>query len=214
MKIRVLLADDHKIFRHALKLLLEQQPGFVVVGEADNGQDLMKAAQETTPDVACLDINMPILDGIEAARRLLAMKPDIKIIGLSASVDPYYVTEFMRAGASGYVAKVESEEEVIQAIRTVVHSKKKYFCPEVAAKVMTAGGDTQNPGPLNSRLSYREVQVLRLISTGLTSAQIAEQLHLSSATIEVHRRNIMGKLDLHSIAALTRYAIQHGISAQ
>lgn len=214
MKTRVLLVDDHKMFRHALKLLLEQQQDLVVAGEAGNGHDLLKTVQETNPDVVCLDINMPILDGIEATRRLLAIKPEIKIIGLSASTDPYYIKELMRAGAAGYVTKMESEDEIIHAIRAVVRSKKKYLCPEVAAKVTSTSEAGNLFNQLNSRLSYREVQVLKLISTGHTSAQIAGLLHLSPATVEVHRRNIMGKLNLHSIAALTRYAIQHGISTQ
>ncbi len=213
MKVRVLLADDHKMFRHALRLILENEPNFEVVGEASDGQELLRVAPKANPDVVCMDIAMPMMDGVEATRRLLAIKPDVKIIGLSAFADQYYVTELMSAGAAGYVTKGEAAEEIVRAINTVHNSQKKYLCPDIAAGVMDALSSGRSSGPPEAVLSYRERQVLQLVAEGRTSLQIAEYLHLTAATVEVHRRNIMRKLGLHSIASLTRYAIRNGIIA-
>ncbi len=213
MKVRILLADDHRMFRHALRLILEQEPNFEVVDEASDGQELLRAVHKCNPHVVCMDISMPVMDGVDATRRLLAIKPDIKVIGLSAFADQYYVTELMNAGAVGYVTKGEAAEEIVRAINTVHNSQKKYLCPDIASSIMDAMSTGHTPGSPDSALSYRERQVLQLIAEGRTSLQIAENLHLSSATVEVHRRNIMRKLDLHSIASLTRYAIRKGIVA-
>ncbi len=212
MKVRILLADDHKMFRHALKLILEKEPSFEIIGEASDGQELLRITHKTNPHVVCMDIAMPVMDGIEATRRLLAINPAIKVIGLSAFADQYYVTELMNAGAAGYVTKAEAVEEIVRAINTVHNTQKKYLCPDIAANVMDAlsrGYDAESP---NAVLSYRERQVLQMVAEGRTSLQIAEHLHLASATVEVHRRNIRRKLGLHSIAGLTRYAIRHGIA--
>lgn len=213
MKVRVLLADDHKMFRHALRLVLEKEPNMVVAGEAGDGQELLALAQRTSPDVVCMDISMPVMDGIEATRRLLAMRPGLKIIGLSAFADQFYVMEMMNAGAAGYVTKGEAVEEIVRAINTVHDSPKKYLCPDIAGNVVDAmfGGAAHGNGA--AQLSYRERQVLQLVAEGRSSSDIAERLHLASSTVEVHRRNIMRKLNLHNVADLTKYAIRNGISA-
>lgn len=213
MKVRILLADDHRMFRHALRLILEHEPNFEVVEEASDGQELLRAVHRVDPHVVCMDIAMPMMDGVEATRRLLAIKPDIKVIGLSAFADQYYVTELMNAGAVGYVTKGEAAEEIVRAINTVYNTQKKYLCPDIASSIMDAMSSGHAPGSPEAALSYRERQVLQLVAEGRTSLQIAENLHLSSATVEVHRRNIMRKLDIHSIASLTRYAIRKGIVA-
>ncbi len=211
MKLRILIADDHKMFRHALKMTLEREPNFEVVGEAGDGQELLKIAHRAHPQLVCMDVAMPVMDGIEATRRLLAIKPDIKVIGLSGSSDQYYATELMKAGAYGYVTKTESVEEIMRAINAVHYDHKKYLCPDIAAYVMESLSKGHAPDSPEAALSYRERQVLKLVAEGYTSMHIAELLHITSATVEVHRRNIMSKLGLHSIATLTRYAIRHGI---
>lgn len=211
MKVRILLADDHKMFRHALRLVLDKQPNMEVVGEGGDGQELLALAQRTSPDVVCMDISMPVMDGVEATRRLLAMRPSLKIIGLSAFADQFYVMEMMNAGAAGYVTKGEAVDEIVRAINTVYDSQKKYLCPDIAGNVVNAmfGGGTSNA----PQLSYRERQVLQLVADGCSSADIAERLHLAASTVEVHRRNIMRKLNLHNVADLTKYAIRNGIAA-
>lgn len=211
-KMRVLLADDHKMFRHALRLVLEKEPNIEVVGEAGNGQELLALAHQTTPDVVCMDISMPVMDGVDATRRLLAIRPGVKIIGLSAFTDQYYVMEMMNAGAAGYVTKGEAVEEIVRAINTVYGSQKKYLCPDIAAYVVDAVRNGASREPAASQLSYRERQVLHLVAEGCSSADIAERLHLAASTVEVHRRNIMRKLNLHTIADLTKYAIRNGIA--
>lgn len=212
MKIRVLIADDHKMFRHALRLILDNEPDVEVVGEAGDGQELLALAQETAPDVVCMDISMPIIDGIDATRRLLAIRPGVKIIGLSAYADQYNVMALMDAGAAGYITKAESAEEIMRAIQTVHNSGKIYLCPDIAARVVdTRFNGTAHELP-SSKLSHRERQVLSLVANGCSSIRIAQTLNLASSTVEVHRRNIMRKLNLHSIADLTKYAIRNGIT--
>jgi DNA-binding NarL/FixJ family response regulator len=212
MKVRVLLVDDHKMFRYALRLILEKETNIEVVGEAGDGQEMLALAHKVVPDVVCMDISMPMMDGIDATRRLLAINPSIKVIGLSAYTDQYYVMEMMNAGAAGYITKAESVEEIMRAINTVYHSQKKYLCPDIAAHVVDAVlSGTVHDSSL-AKLSHREQQVLHLIAEGCSSSSIAQRLKLSSSTVEVHRRNIMHKLNLHSIADLTKYAIRKGIS--
>jgi two-component system NarL family response regulator len=213
MKVRVLLVDDHKMFRYALRLILEKETNIEVVGEAGDGQEMLALAHKIVPDVVCMDISMPMMDGIDATRRLLAINPSIKVIGLSAYADQYYVMEMMNAGAAGYITKAESVEEIMRAINTVYHSQKKYLCPDVAAHVVDAVLNGVTHDSSLAKLSHREQQVLHLIAEGCSSSSIAQRLQLSSSTVEVHRRNIMHKLNLHSIADLTKYAIRKGISA-
>ncbi len=212
MKVQVLLADDHKMFRNALKIILGKEPNIEVVGEAGDGQEMLSLVHKIAPDVVCMDISMPMMDGIEATRRLLALRPAVKVIGLSAHADPYYVMEMMNAGASGYITKSESVDEVVRAINTVHHSRKKYLCPDVAAHVVDSVCNGPSHESSLAKLSHRELQVLHLVAEGCSSIDIAKNLHLATSTVEVHRRNIMRKVNLHSIAELTKYAIRNGIA--
>lgn len=211
MKTRILLADDHQMFRHALRIMLERDPALVVVGEANDGVELLRIAAEKPADVACIDIGMPRMNGIEATRRLLSLNPAVKVIGLSAMTDRDFVLDMLKAGASGYVTKAESGEELVRAIRSV-RANRKYLCPEIAATVTGALLDTGDGTAATPRLGSRERQVLQLVADGNTSVKIAERLHLASSTVEVHRRNIMRKLNLHNIAELTKYAIRNGLT--
>ena len=211
VKTRVLLADDHQMFRHALRTMLEQEASIEVVGEASNGQELLSVAAKTETDVVCMDIGMPQMNGIEATRRLLAINPDVKVIGLSAFTDRDFVLDMLKAGASGYVTKAETGEELLRAIRSV-RQNRKYLCPEVASALTGALIDGSNGTAAAPRIGPRERQVLQLVAEGHTSAEIAERLHVAFSTVEVHRRNIMRKLDLHNVAELTKYAIRNGIT--
>ena len=211
MKTRILLADDHQMFRHALRIMLERDPAMLVVGEASDGVELLRIAAEKPADVACIDIGMPRMNGIEATRRLLSLAPTMKVIGLSAMTDRDFVLDMLKAGASGFVTKSESGDELLRAIRSV-RANRKYLCPEIAATVTGALLDIGDGPAATPRLGSRERQVLQLVADGNTSVKIAERLHLASSTVEVHRRNIMRKLNLHNIAELTKYAIRNGLT--
>ncbi len=211
MKLRVVLADDHRMFRHALRALLEQGGDIEVVAEAADGRELLAILAEHPADVVCMDIGMPGMNGVEATRLLLRRWPQVKVIGLSAFSDRQFVIDLLSAGAHGYVTKAEAGDELLRAIR-VVRSGRTYLCPDVAGNVASA---LVNDGGLHAarpRLTARERQVLQAIAEGYTSAAIAAQLFVAASTVEVHRRNIMRKLGLHNVAELTRYAIRHGIS--
>lgn len=212
MTTRVALADDHRMFRHGLRLMLETEPEIEIVGEADDGLQALALARDTRPDVVCMDVCMPGMNGIEATRHLHAADPAIKVIGLSAFAYEHYVLDMLKAGALGYVTKTETGAALVQAIRAV-QAGKRYLCPELAANLADSlrhhGGADQADG----QLAPRERQVLHLIADGCTSPEIAQRLHLAASTVEVHRRNIMRKLGLHSVAELTKYAIRNGIAS-
>lgn len=210
-KVHIALADDHRMFLHALRALLEKEPGIDVVGVAGTGEELLAIAADKPVDVACMDIGMPAMNGIETTRRLLALRPNIKVIGVSAFSDRQFVLDLLNAGARGYVTKAEAGEELLRAIHTV-QLGKTYLCPDVAATVTNALLDNAPRDTATPRITARERQVLQLIAEGHTSVRIAERLHLAASTVEVHRRNIMRKLDLHSVAELTKYAIRNGIT--
>jgi two-component system NarL family response regulator len=210
--VRIALADDHRMFRDALRAMLEADAQVAVVAEAESGGELLDAVARQEVDIACVDIAMPDMNGVEATRRLRELRPDIKVVGLSAYSDRHFVLELLDAGASAYVTKSEGGDELLRAIRTV-QSGRTYLSPEVAATVTDVLLERSPAGSHRPLLTARERQVLGLISEGLTSAEIGERLHLAASTIEVHRRNIMRKLDLHSVAELTKYAIRVGIAA-
>lgn len=207
MAIRVLLVDDHRILREALRLTLAREPDLDVVGEASDAREAVEGARELRPDVVVLDIGLPDVSGLEAAVRLRRLSAPPHIVALSAHTDKRFVSEMLRSGAQGYVTKSAPAQELLRAVRAVAGGGS-YLCPEVAgalvSEVRALGGEA-------ARLGRREIEVLRLLAGGARSADIAQQLHISAATVEVHRRNIMRKLDLHSVAELTRYAVREGI---
>jgi two-component system NarL family response regulator len=213
MKTRVLLAEDHRMFRDALRILLDKESDIEVVAEVGDGLELLECVRQLAPDIVCMDIGMPNLNGIEATRRLLDLHPQVKVIGLSAYTEKHFVLDMLNAGALGYIAKASAGDQLLSAIRAV-QANRKYLCPAVAATVAEAliSNNNGDSSPA-ARLSSRERQVLQLIAEGNTSAQIGERLHVSPATVDVHRRNIMRKLGLHSIADLTRFALRNGITA-
>ena len=215
MSIRVLIADDHKIMLAGLRSLLEKQTDFEVVGEADNGRKAVQMAQEKTPDVVVMDVSMPDLNGIEATMQIVESLPKTRVIALSMHSDKRFVMGMLRAGASGYLLKDCASQELATAIHQVADGKK-YLSPEITGVVINdflLGAPAEEVTTATSRLSPREREVLQLIAEGWSTKQIASHLYVSIKTIETHRRQIMKKLDLHSIADLTKYAIREGLTS-
>jgi DNA-binding NarL/FixJ family response regulator len=207
MPLRILLADDHVIVRQGLRALLERA-GFEVVGEADNGQQAIELAGKLHPDIAVLDVAMPVLNGIDATRGIRKVSDRTEVILLTMYTQERFVRESLRAGVRGYVIKSTVADELLEAIRTV-RKGNPYLTPEVA-KVMVegylAGGDRQV-----SCLGDRERQVLQLVAEGKTTKEIADMLQISVKTAESHRAHLMDKLQIHDTAGLVRYAIREGL---
>jgi len=215
MHIRVLLADDHKMVRQGLMSLIEKESGITVVGQAGNGRSTLKAVGETAPHVVVMDVAMPDLNGIEATRRLLKDKPDLKVVGLSGHADKQFVSQMLKVGASAYLLKDSAAEELVRAIRAVMVGKT-YLSPDIAKGVVdqyvhTATCMEKNPAFV--ALTDREREVLQLIAEGKSTKEIARTLGVSVKTVETHRRNIMEKLDIHSVAELTKYAVREGLTS-
>ncbi len=214
MSIRILLADDHKITRQGLRSLLEKQQDMEVVAEADNGRNAVRLAGEIAPDVVIMDLTMPDLNGVEATRQIVADSPDVKIIALSMHSDSLFVTEMLKSGAAGYLLKDCAFEELAKAIRIVLDGKT-YLSPSISGVVVEDYvhrlSKVEFSGP--EILSDREREVLQLMAEGHSTKQIAIKLHISVKTVETHRRQIMGKLDIHTVAELTKYAIRKGLTS-
>ena len=212
-KIRILLADDHTVIRVGLKLLLERQPDFEVVGEADDGLAAGKLATQLEPDVIVMDVAMPNLNGIEATRQIVTAHPKIAVVILSMHSDESYVMRALKAGARGYLLKDSAEAELIQAVRTVVTGKS--FFSAVVSKMLLEDyvRNLQQRGIEDSYdlLTPREREVLQLAAEGKSNKESAALLNLSAYTVETHRTNLMQKLNLHSVPELILYAVRKGI---
>lgn len=212
--IRILLADDHQILRHGLRVLLEKESGIEVVGEAEDGRRAVDLARTLKPDIIIMDLQMPILNGIEATRQILARTPHCKVIFLSMSSDPIVVRQAIQAGARAFVLKDCAFDELIKAIGSVKQGEQ-YLSQKIVGVVLTDymkqlhGSNDLAPSVLTSR----EVEVLQLLAEGKTSKEIAAVLGVSVKTVDTHRQNLMAKLDLHSIAELTKFAIKEGITS-
>jgi two-component system, NarL family, response regulator NreC len=213
MTMRILLADDHKIIREGLRKLLQDQPAMTVVGEAENGRRAVQLARELTPDVVIMDVTMPEMNGIEATTQIRSAMPSVKVIALSIHTDRRFVTQMFRAGASGYLLKDCAFEELARAIRTVMEGQA-YLSPGIADVVVEGflNGLAAEVGPAAPTLSGREREVLQLTAEGRTMKEIASALNVSVKTIETHRRQIMLKLGINSVAELTKYAIRQGLT--
>ena len=207
MSLQIILADDHPIVRQGFKALLERE-GFEVVGEASDGHEASRLAQTLRPDVAVLDLSMPGLNGLDAARAVLQASPRTKTILLTVHKEDQYVLGALQAGVKGYVLKTQAIMEVVQAIQQVARGGL-YLSPAVAETVVQAYlARTEFPLDL---LTPREREVVQLVAEGKTTKEIAEVLGVSVKTAESHRANIMEKLDIHHIAGLVRYAIRRGM---
>lgn len=209
--IRVLVVDDHGIIRSGLRALLAAENGFSVVGEASTGKEALTLLQRFLPDVVVMDVRMPDLNGIDATRQALAILPTVKIIGLSADADDHMAVEMLRAGALGFVKKDAAYEELISAIRAALAGK--IYC--TSAVITRITHQDPHAAPLPSAfevLSAREREHLQLIAEGKSTKEIAALLDVSVKTVETHRRNLMLKLHVNSIAELTKYAVRQGLT--
>jgi DNA-binding NarL/FixJ family response regulator len=204
---RVLLADDHALVAAGISKLLEAE--FDLVGTVADGRALVTAAQNDQPDVVLLDISMPNLNGLEAARQIHMIAPDCKLVFVTVHSDAAYVAEAFRAGASGYVLKRSAASELATAVREVLN-QRMYLTPLIASAALEGflNGPDREPG----LLSGRQREVLQLVAEGYSAKEIASILKISSKTVEFHKGLVMKKLDLHSTAELTRYALEHGIT--
>lgn len=218
MNLTILLADDHPILRQGLKSLLESEGDLHVVAEASNGRDAVDLAGEFHPDVVLMDIGMPVLNGIEATRQIIANDPQARVLGLSMHSDRRFMDEMLKAGAKGYLLKDGSFEELAAAIRSVVAGQLNLGARMTRAVVenyfrQVGGLDGSPDSSAFSRLSPREREVLQLMSEGRATKEIAMDLRVSIKTVETHRRQIMEKLDIYSVAELTKYAIREGLTS-
>lgn len=213
MATTILLADDHRIMREGLRALLEKDPEFEVVAEAENGRDAIRLTRENKPGVVIMDVTMPDMNGIEAAREIKRRCPESRIVALSMHTDRRFASEMLKAGAGAYVLKDSAFDELTEAIRIVLRGHV-YLSPVVADTVVEAyvAGQTAGPRSVRPSLSGREREVLQLLAEGHSTKEAAHRLHLSPSTVDTHRKNIMEKLDLHSVAELTKYAVREGIT--
>ncbi|MBF0501423.1 MAG: response regulator transcription factor [Candidatus Riflebacteria bacterium] len=214
MEIRILLADDHKILREGLKNLLDKHSGIKVVGEASDGMQAIELADQLNPQVIIMDISMPLLNGIEASRKILQKNSDIHIIALSMHSDRRFVIEVLKAGVKGYVLKDSAFEELYKAINTVLSGQvflSSAITDIVVRELIQQTVQAQVPSAF-AVLSSREREILQLFTEGKSTKSIATCLKISVKTVETHRKQIMDKLDIHTIAELTKYAIREGLT--
>jgi DNA-binding NarL/FixJ family response regulator len=213
MSTKVLLADDHRILRQSLSGLLEDQPDIDVVGEADDGRTAVRLARDLSPDVVVMDIAMPDLNGVGATVQIMEELSDIKVIALSMHSNQQFVAEMFKAGASGYLLKDCAFEELIYAVQTVA-AGQIYLSPAITGVVVEGYVRHMKETDLYiSQLTPREREVLQLLAEGKSTRQIASCLYVSGSTVATHRQNIMDKLDIHTIAGLTKYAIREGLTS-
>jgi DNA-binding NarL/FixJ family response regulator len=218
MGIRVLLVDDHEIVRDGLKSMLAKQLDIEVVGESDNGRDALEAVGVLKPDVVVMDIAMPDLNGVDATRRIVTEHPGVRVVALSMHSETRYISEMLTAGASGYLLKDCAFDELAKAIRAVADGRT--FMSRGAADVVlddyvrrAVVSPNEASTPAGRPLSPREREVLQLIGRGLSTKEIASRLVLSGKTVETHRRQIMEKLGIYTIAGLTKYAVREGLAS-
>jgi len=213
MKTRILLVDDHKILRDGICSLLKEYDDMEVVGEAADGRTAIRLVEELSPDVVIMDISMPDLNGIDATRIIISHRPKVKIIALSMHYDKQFISEIFKAGASGYLIKESAFDELEHAVRVVMDGKT-YINPQIASLVVESLVTQSTPSAQAlSLLTQREREVLQLIAEGKSTKQIARDLNVSAKTVESHRRQVMGKLNIRNVAELTKYAIREGLTS-
>jgi DNA-binding NarL/FixJ family response regulator len=215
-QIRVVLVEDHAVVREGVKIILAAQPDIAVVGEAEDGQSALIQVRAALPDVVVIDVGLPDANGLDVTRQIRAELPDTAVVVLTMYEGEEYFFAALQAGASGYVVKRAASTELIAAIRAV-HQGAAYLQPKLTRRLldeyMARERPTDKVQPAIGNLSTREVEVLRLVAEGQTSRAIAQQLGLSVKTVERHRENIMGKLNLYRRTDLVRYAMEHGMMA-
>jgi two-component system response regulator NreC len=211
---KALIADDHKIMREGLRSLLEETGRFECVGEADDGYQAVKLAKELRPDIVIMDIAMPNLNGIEATRQIKTELPEVEVVVLSMHATRNYVSQVLQAGASAYLLKDSAFDDLSTALLAISRGGM-YLSPAIAKTAALAnlkGGSPGSAGKQSEHLTKRELQVLQLIAEGRSTKDIATMLELSVKTVETHRKQIMDKLEIRSVAGLTKYCIREGLT--
>lgn len=213
--LRILIADDHELARQGIRALLESHPGWEVCAEAKDGREAIDLADKLKPDLILLDIGMPVLNGLEAARKILATSPDAVILILTMHDSDQVVREVLRAGVRGYLLKSDAGRDLVAAVEAL-QRQRTFFTTRVSQMVLDAflhreDRDVEKVDPSGDVLTTREREVIQLLAEGKTSKEVSVILNLSVKTAETHRTNLMRKLDLHSVADLTRYAVRNGI---
>ena len=209
-RLRILLADDHTLIRQGLRKVLEEQPDWEVVAEAGDGREAVRRAEETQPDVAIIDVAMPLLNGIEATRQMAKRTPGVKILVLSMYADEAYVTQMLDAGAAGYLLKDSADVDLFNAVGAVARGET-FFSPTIARLVDESRQRNAQHVDRYGTLSAREREIFQLVAECRTNKEIAALLFISPSTVETHRARIMEKLDLHSAAEIALYAVRRGI---
>lgn len=209
--IKILIADDHKIVIDGIKSLLTEEASFKVVGEVDNGQQVLEFIKENEVDVFLVDVTMPVMNGIETTKALKEVLPDAKILALTMHEDPQYFKKMVEAGASGYILKNTDKHELVKAIQLIAEGRN-YFSNEMYSDYIMGrikpGKESEDPEMF---LTKREIEVLKLIADEMKNHEIAEKLFISTRTVDTHRRNLLQKLDVKNTAGLVRYALKSGI---
>lgn len=214
MKIRIVVADDHKIMREGLKALIDKQPDMEVAAEAQDGLTATKLARKLLPHIIIMDIGMPEMNGIDATRQIVSENKDVKIVALSMHADRRFVLEMLKAGASGYLLKDSAFEELVNAVHTVMDGQP-YLSPRITDIIVKEYlyNLPRNEPNVFTILTVREREVLQHLAEGKSTKQIASTLNLSVKTVETHRQQIMDKLEIRTVAELTKYAIREGLTS-
>ena len=213
--LRILVADDHDLMRRGLKVLLDARQGWSVCAEASTGREAVTMAESLRPDIAILDISMPELNGVEAARRILKLSPNTEVLILSMHYSDQLIREILEAGVRGYIVKSDSDRDLVIAIEAL-SNHKPFFTPR-ATELILSNYNQKGTSPdaqletMGDRLTSREREIVQLLSEGKSSKEVASTLNISVKTAETHRANVMRKLDIHSVSELVRYAVRNQI---
>jgi DNA-binding NarL/FixJ family response regulator len=212
--LRILVADDHDLMRRGIKALLQSHAGWEVCGEAHTGREAVTKAEELKPDIVILDISMPDLNGVDAAKRIRKSSPDTEVLILSVHYSDQLIRDILEAGVRGYIVKSDSDRDLIIAVETLANHKP-FFTPRATEVMLTNFNEgktrTEPPETMRDRLTSREREIVQLLAEGKSSKEVASSLNISVKTAETHRANIMRKLQLHTVSELVRYAVRNQI---
>jgi len=212
--LRILVADDHDLMRRGIKALLQSHAGWEVCGEAHTGREAVAKAEELKPDVVILDISMPDLNGVDAAKRIRKSSPDTEVLILSVHYSDQLIRDILEAGVRGYIVKSDSDRDLLIAVETLANHKP-FFTPRATEVMLTNFNEgktrTEPPETMRDRLTSREREIVQLLAEGKSSKEVASSLNISVKTAETHRANIMRKLQLHTVSELVRYAVRNQI---